>query len=41
VSIQNPQLQIEPVRWRATLAGCSVLLHQHLDGTFAITYGPQ
>ena len=41
VSIQNLSLQIERVRWRATLAGCSVLVHQHLDGTFTITYGPQ
>jgi transposase len=41
VSIQNLQLQIEPVGWRATLAGCSVTVHQHLDGTYTITYGPQ
>jgi hypothetical protein len=41
VSVQNLSLQIERVRWRATLAGCSVLVHQHLDGTFTITYGPQ
>jgi helix-turn-helix protein len=41
VSIQNLRLQIEPVRWRATLAGCTVMVHQHLDGTFTITYGPQ
>jgi hypothetical protein len=41
VSIQNLRLQIEPVRWRATLAGCSVIVHQHLDGTFTITHGPQ
>jgi helix-turn-helix protein len=41
VSVQNLRLQIEPVRWRATLAGCTVTVHQHLDGTFTITYGPQ
>jgi hypothetical protein len=41
VSIQNLQLQIEPVRWRATLAGCIVTVHQHLDGTFRLTHGPQ
>jgi Helix-turn-helix domain len=41
VSMQNLRLQIEPVRWRATLAGCTVIVHQHLDGTFTITYGPQ
>lgn len=41
VSVQNLYLQIEPVRWRATLAGCTVIVHQHLDGTFTITHGPQ
>ena len=41
VSIQNLRLQIEPVRWRSTPAGCTVKVHQHLDGTFTITYGPQ
>jgi Helix-turn-helix domain len=41
VSIQNLQLQIEPVRWRATMAGCTVIVHQHLDGTLTITHGPQ
>src|SRR5579864_2765921 len=41
VSIQNLRLQIEPVRWRATLAGCTVTVHQHLDGTFTLTHGPQ
>jgi hypothetical protein len=29
------------VRWRATLAGCTVKVHQHLDGTLTITHGPQ
>jgi len=41
VSVQNLRLQIEPVRWRATLAGCTLTVHQHLDGTFTITHGPQ
>ena len=41
VSVQNLHLQIEPVRWRATLAGCSVTVHQHLDGTYTMTHGPQ
>src|SRR5512142_1723361 len=40
VSVQNLRLQIEPVRWRATLAGCSVTVHQHLDRSFTITHGP-
>jgi hypothetical protein len=40
VSIQNLRLQIEAVRWRASLAGCSVTVHQPLDGTFSLTHGP-
>jgi hypothetical protein len=40
VSFQNLSLQIQPVRWRATLAGCMVTVHQHLDGTVSMTYGP-
>ena len=41
VSFQHLRLQIEPVRWRASLAGCTVRVHQHLDGTLTITHGPQ
>jgi hypothetical protein len=33
-------LQIEPVRWRGTLAGCTVIAHQHLDGSLSLSYGP-
>jgi transposase len=40
VSFQNLSLQIERVRWRATLAGCQVLVHQHLNGTLSLTHGP-
>ena len=40
VSFQNLSLQIERVQWRATLAGCSVIAHQHLDGTLSLSYGP-
>src|ERR1700757_987765 len=40
VSFQNLRLQLEPVGWRATLAGCQVTGHQHLDGTLSITHGP-
>ena len=39
VSFQNLTLQIEPVRWRGTLAGCTVIVHQHLDGTLSLSYG--
>src|SRR5580704_12630712 len=41
VSFQNLTLQIEKVNWRGTLAGCTVTVQQHLDGTLSITYGPQ
>src|SRR5271157_1013852 len=40
VSFQNLQLQLERVHWRGTLAGCSVMVHQHLDGTLSLTHGP-
>ena len=40
VSFQNLNLQIEPVRFRATLAGCNAMVHQHLDGTLSLTHGP-
>jgi len=40
VSFQNLTLQIERVNWRGTLAGCTVLVHQHLDRTLSITHGP-
>ena len=41
VSFQNMTLQIEKMSWRGTLAGCTVTVHQHLDGTLSITHGPQ
>ena len=40
VSFQNLSLQIERVRWRASLAGCQVVVHQHLSGTLSLTHGP-
>jgi len=40
VSFQNLSLQIERVRWRATLAGCHVVVHPHLNGTLSLTHGP-
>ncbi len=38
VRFQNLSLQIERVRWRGTLAGCNVMVHQHLDGTLSLTH---
>jgi transposase len=40
VNFQNLSLQLERVGWRATLAGCQVTVHQHLDATLSITHGP-
>jgi hypothetical protein len=33
-------LQLEPVRWRSTLAGCRVIVYEHLDGSLSVGYGP-
>jgi len=40
VQIGNRMLQIEKTPWRATLAGCRVLVCEHLDGTLSVVYGP-
>jgi len=40
VSYANMAMQIEPAKWRRTLAGCRVTIHQHLDGRLSVTYGP-
>jgi transposase len=36
----NGTLQIQPQSWRSTLAGCRVIIYQHLDRTLSIGYGP-
>ena len=40
VQIGNQVLQIDQTRWRATLAGCKVIVYEHLDGTVSIGLGP-
>ena len=40
VAIGNRRWQIEQSRFRHTLAGCSVMIHEHLDGRISIRYGP-
>ncbi len=40
VTLDNRVFQIEKVRWRNTLAGSSVIVHEHLDGRVSIRYGP-
>jgi len=40
ISYGNRVLQIERTRWRGTLAGCRVLVCEHLDATLSVYYGP-
>jgi transposase len=40
VSFANKVWQLERSKLRATLAGCRVTIHQHLDETLSITFGP-
>lgn len=37
---ENRVFQIHKTRWRNTLAGCTVMVHELLDGTVAIRFGP-
>jgi hypothetical protein len=37
VSFNNLVMQIEPADWRRTMAGCKVIIHQHLDATLTLT----
>lgn len=40
VVLGHQVFQIEKTRWRATLAGCRVVVREHLDGAVTISYGP-
>jgi len=40
VSFANKVWQLERSKLRATLAGCRVTIHEHLDMTISITFGP-
>jgi len=40
VTLDNRVLQISKTRWRSTLAGCTVLIHEMLNGDVVIRYGP-
>ena len=40
VALDNRALQLNKTRWRNTLAGQSVIVHEHLDGRLSIRYGP-
>jgi transposase len=40
VAIAERRWQINKTRFRHTLAGCTVSIHEHLDGRISIRYGP-
>jgi len=40
IQFANHVWQIPSTPFRATLAGCRVLVYEHLDGTFSVGYGP-
>ena len=40
VTIADRTWQLEKSHFRSSLAGCTVTIHQHLDGTVSIRYGP-
>jgi transposase len=39
-SLQRQIWQLDQTRWRHSLAGCTVTIHEHLDGTVSVRYGP-
>jgi transposase len=40
VAIGDRVWQLEKSRFRSSLAGCTVTIHEHLDGSVSIRYGP-
>ena len=40
VEFAHRVLQMEKTPWRNTLAGCSVIVYEHLDGALSVGYGP-
>lgn len=40
VAIGDRNWQLEKTRFRSSLAGCTVTIHEHLDGRVSIRYGP-
>ncbi len=39
-TLQNQIWQLDQTRWRHSLAGCTVTIHEHLDETISVRYGP-
>jgi hypothetical protein len=40
IALDNRILQIEKTRWRNTLAGCKVMVYEHLNGMVVVRFGP-
>jgi hypothetical protein len=40
VMLRERVLQLERSRWRCSLAGCTVTIHEHLEGTVSVRLGP-
>ena len=40
VTLRERVWQLERSRWRYSLAGCTVTIHEHLNGTVSVRYGP-
>ena len=40
VVLDHRVLQIEKTRWRNTLVGCTVVVHEMRDGSLVLRYGP-
>lgn len=40
IALDNRVFQLDQTRWRDTLAGQTVTVHEHLDGRMSIRYGP-
>lgn len=40
ISFRDSAWQLEKTRWRYSLAGCTVTVHEHLDGRISLRYGP-
>ena len=40
ISFRDRIWQLEKTRWRYSLAGCTVTVHEHLNGQYSARYGP-
>jgi transposase len=40
IAFRDQIWQLEKTRWRYSLAGCTVTVHEHLDGRISVRYGP-